>query len=408
MSAAAPAVTSPHHRPADRPAARDGIAAFVLAATAFALVTGETLPVGLLGQIAADLPAAPSVVGLSVALYAAVAAATAVPLTRLLARWDRRRVLVACAATFALGHLVTALAPTVAVLMAGRCVSAAAHGVYFAVAMPVATRLAAPHRQGRAGSRVAVGGASALVVGTPLVTLVGQAWGWRAAAATVVVASLALAGVLARTLPALPGDRGPGTDGRLAVTLRTAGLPTVLAVTLLAVAGHFAFFTYLAPYADRELGVRDAGLSLVLLCYGIASVAGSAAGGRLADAGPVASVRVAAAAFTVVPAALWLSSRAGATVPGAALLVLSGASFSLLAVLTALAVLRRVDGGRAETASALHSILFQVGILAGSALGSLCARFGAVDVIPLVTAGTGLVVLAVASLAGSAFRARAA
>ncbi|MGN9810062.1 MFS transporter [Micromonospora sp. BQ11] len=376
----------------------------VLAALAFAFVTGETLPVGLLGDMATGLDTSPGVVGLSVTVYAAIAALTAVPVTRLLARWPRRRVLVTGAGVFAAGHVLVAAAPTVGFLMAGRAVAAVAHGLFFAVAMPVAARLAAPEHRGRASGRIAVGGASALVVGTPLATLTGQALGWRAANVAVVVLASVLAVVLVRTLPSLPGaGEDPAAGGRLVPTLRFPGVGVVFAVTLLAVGGHFALFTYLAPYADEHLGVRGPAFSVVLFVFGVAAVAGSAIGGRLADARPVTSTRAATAVFMVVPAALWASGVADAPMLGAALLALSGASFSVLAVLTALAVLRRVDDAHAETGNALHSITFQVGILGGSALGSLCYRLGHLDLIPVVTAASGAVALLATLAVGRAF-----
>ncbi|MFI7577885.1 hypothetical protein [Micromonospora sp. NPDC049497] len=149
--------------------------------------------------------------------------------------------------------------------------------------------------------------------------------------------------------------------------------------------------------------MRGPAFSVVLFVFGVASVAGSAIGGRLADARPVASTRAATALFMVVPAALWASGVVGAPLLGAALLALSGASFSVLAVLTALAVLRRVDDAHAETGNALHSITFQVGILGGSAVGSLCYRLGQLDLIPVVTAVSGAVALLIALAVGRAF-----
>ena len=72
---------------------------------------------------------------------------------------------------------------------------------------------------------------------------------------------------------------------------------------------------------------------------------------------------------------------------------------------TALAILRRAGGPRAETAFALHGIVFQVGIMAGSAIGSLSHGAGQLAQIPWVTATAGLLVLAMLARAGRAFRA---
>ena len=173
-----PLSRGPAREPAERRSDRAEVAASVtLAAIAFIIVTGETTPVGLISDIARGVRTGESQVGLVISWYALIAGATAVPLTRLSARFDRRRVLLACAVVFAAGHVVTALATNIQVLLLGRALAALGHGVYFAVAMPAALRLARPEGKGRAGGRVAVGAASALVIGTPLSTLLGQTAG---------------------------------------------------------------------------------------------------------------------------------------------------------------------------------------------------------------------------------------
>ena len=384
----------------------EGATAIALGALAFVIVTGETTPVGLISDVARGVHATESQVGLAISWYALLAAATAVPLTRWSARFDRRRVLLGCAVTFGAGHLVAAAATDLGVLLAGRGLAALAHGVYFAVATPAAIRLARPAARGRAGGRVAVGGASALVLGTPLSTLLGQSAGWRAAMLVVAAVSLVLAVAVYRLLPPLPplhGDRARSASG-VAATLRSRALLVVYAVVLIVVTAHFALFTYVAPFAGEHLGVRGPAFSVLLLVYGTAAVLGSALGGRLADARPVTGVRVAAATFATALLGAWLAARLDVPVAGVPLLVLWGGSFSVVAVSSSLAVLRRAWGPRAETANAVYGIMFQVGILGGSALGSLLLTAGLLSTVPLISAAGGLVALALAALGGRAFR----
>ena len=393
--------------PTDRRSGRTEVAASVtLAAIAFIIVTGETTPIGLISDVARGVRTGESQVGLVISWYALIAGATAVPLTRLSSRFDRRRVLFVCAVVFAAGHVVTALATNIQVLLLGRGLAALGHGVYFAVAMPAALRLARPKAKGRAGGRVAVGAASALVVGTPLSTLLGQTVGWRTVMLVVAGLSLALAVAVARLLPPLPAlhlDQ-PRSAGGVLATLRSRELVGVFGVTLSIVIAHFALFTYVAPYADERLGVRGTALTVVLLAYGIAAVLGSALGGRLADRAPVAGVRVAAATFMTALVGLWLAAQLDSPVVAVPLLVLWGGAFSTLAVSTALAVLRRARGPQAETANALHGIVFQVGIVAGSALGSLCYAAGLLSAVPLTAAAGGLTALVLLAGIGRAFR----
>lgn len=386
---------------------RAGAAASVtLALMAFVIVTGETTPVGLISDVARGVRASESQVGLTISGYALIAAATAVPLTRLTSRFERRRVLLACAAAFGVGHLVAALATTIEVLLVGRGLAAIGHGVYFAVAAPAAVRLARPGAEGRAGGRVAVGAASALVLGTPLATLVGQAAGWRTAMLAVAALSLVLAVAVAWLLPPLPAqhlDR-PRSAGGVLATVRSPALAAVLGVTLAVVTAHFALFTYVAPYADQHLDLRGRAFTAVLVAYGTAAVLGSALGGRLADSAPVTAARVAAGVFGAALVGLWLTARLGVPAAGVPLLVLWGGAFSMVAVSASLAVLRRARGPAVETATALYGIAFQVGIVAGSALGAACFATGMLAVVPLAAAVGGLAALVLLAYAGRAFR----
>jgi predicted MFS family arabinose efflux permease len=179
---------------------------------------------------------------------------------------------------------------------------------------------------------------------------------------------------------------------------------TIMAITVVVVTVHFALFTYVAPFADERLGVRGPTFTVVLLVYGIAAVLGSAVAGRLADVAPVTGARVAAGTFVVALAGLWLATQANVPVVGVPLLVLWGGAFSMTAVSTALAVLRRANGPQAETATALHGITFQIGIVAGSALGSLALAAGLLAAVPLAAAAGGLAALVLLAFTGRAFR----
>lgn len=181
------------------------LATFALAALAFIVVTGETTPIGLISDIAAGVGGTESQVGLTVSWYALVAGGTAVPLTRWTARFDRRWVLAASTAAFSVGHVASAVAGNLATLAVGRGLAAVGHGLFFALAAPTAQRLARPATRGRAAGRVMVGGAVALVVGTPLATGLGQLAGWRVALLAVAVVSRRAPGRAAEPANALYG-----------------------------------------------------------------------------------------------------------------------------------------------------------------------------------------------------------
>ena len=382
------------------------VATLALAALAFIVVTGETTPIGLISDIAAGAGTTESRVGLTISWYALVAGGTAVPLTRWTARFDRRWVLAASTAAFSAGHVASAFAGNLTVLAAGRGLAAVGHGLFFALAAPTAQRLARPSTRGRAAGRVMVGGAAALVVGTPLATGLGQLAGWRAALLAIAAVSLLLAVAVLFLVPSLADEPGaPADHPRLAEVLRLPGLGAVLGVLVATVVGHFALFTYVAPFAAERLGLHGTALTVLLLVYGVCAVVGSNLGGRLSDTRPITSTRAASVVFVVALAGVWSAGLAAAPYAGVPMLLVWGGTFSVLVVATSLAVLRRAPGRAAEPANAVYGIVFQIGIVSGSALGSWCYAAGSVTAIPLVAMAAGAVALALVAAWGRAFRA---
>lgn len=97
----------------------------------------------------------------------------------LTARLPRKPLLLALVALFLLGNLVSALAGGYAVLLAGRLLTAVAHGSFFAVGVTVAAQLADKGREAQAIALMFAGLTLAMVVGVPLGSLLGNGLGWR-------------------------------------------------------------------------------------------------------------------------------------------------------------------------------------------------------------------------------------
>jgi predicted MFS family arabinose efflux permease len=164
----------------DRPTTGTSTAAIIaLATSAFVYVTAETLPVGLLPQIAEGLSVSEADVGLLLTSYAALVAVSTIPLTALTMHLPRHRLMAGLVAVFAVSQAAASLAPTFLTLTLARLICALAHGIFWSAIAPAAARLAPPGQAGRATSLVFVGNSLALVLGVPLGTALGQLAGWR-------------------------------------------------------------------------------------------------------------------------------------------------------------------------------------------------------------------------------------
>jgi len=255
----------------------------VLTLCAFAVATAEFVLVGVLGEVAADLAVSLPTAGALVTVYMIVVAVGGPVLTVLTRRLPRGWLLAAVMALALAAALLSAVAGSYAVLLGARVGSALAQALFMAVASEIAMAAVPPAKQTAAVAKVFGGFAVATVVGLPIGTLVGQAFGWHAA--FLFVAGLAAAG-LAGVLVVLRGVEGVGAVAprSLAATLAMlARRPVVLGllVTLLTFTAFTAVFTYVAPMLSDVTGLSPRWVSIALLIYGVGTLLGNALAGRV-------------------------------------------------------------------------------------------------------------------------------
>ncbi|MEV0716656.1 MFS transporter [Asanoa sp. NPDC050611] len=334
-----------------------------LSLAAFAYVTTELLPVGLLTVIAPDLDRSQSEVGLLVTGYAFVVVLASLPLAQLTRRIPRRRLLAVTFAVFTVATAVSALATGYWVLAGARLATAATQALFWTVVGPTVTGLFPPAVRGRIVARFAIGPSLAPVLGLPLTTWIGQQAGWRTA--FVVLAALGLvAGVVVTTLlPSFPPEDGGAARGTMPHRARFRAL---LVVTALGITGNFVGQTYVTPFLLDVSGFPDDVLSLLLLVTGVAGVVGTIVIGRFIDSRPVAALTV---PLGLVGGGMLLMYAFGTVQPVAvALLALFGLAFSAFAA-TIQGRTLQLAPGNTDLASAASGSAFNAGIASGSLLG---------------------------------------
>jgi predicted MFS family arabinose efflux permease len=348
----------------------------VLAAAAFVYVTAEMVPVGALPAIAADLRVGEAWVGMLLASYALVAAATTIPLVRLTARWPRRTTLLLTLVCLTASQLISALAPDFAVLAGGRMLCALTHGLMWSVIAPIGARLVPATHAGRATTAVYVGTSLALVAGNPLTAAMSQLWGWRVAVVLVTVAAAAVTVAARAVLPrmAMPGDETPAVR-RSVRPHRNGRLITLTALTMIGVTGHFISYTFIVVIIRDVVGVHGPKLAWLLAMFGVAGLASMAAMARSLDRRPHASVvgclAALATAFAVLTSlAVVRDSGVLALVIGVGAIVLWGAASTALPPMLQAAAMR-TEPDDPDGASGVYVAGFQVGIMAGSLAGGL-------------------------------------
>jgi predicted MFS family arabinose efflux permease len=361
-SAASPAgPTAPGGAPAPRPV-RLPFVVYVLAVGTFLMLTTEFVVAGLLPEIAGDLRVSVAQAGLLITVFAVgmiVGSPTMALLTR---RMPRRVTLVLALAVFAAGHVVVAVGSSFPLLLTARFGTAWATGAFWSVASVVATRAAGPAASARALGLVGAGGMLANVVGVPLGAFAGQLSGWRGPFWALAALALAAVPLIARHVPREDDQQSVSVRSELGA-MRSGRLWLVLAACAATTGGVLSAYSYISPLLTDRAGIATGWVPLVLVGFGVGSLIGTVAGGRLGDARPHATTTAVAASTTVVLLAICLLSAD--PVPTVLLVTLLGLlGLSANPVLSSLAV--RFAGVAPTLGVAMSVSAYNLGTAVGS------------------------------------------
>ncbi|MFJ4844534.1 MULTISPECIES: MFS transporter [unclassified Streptomyces] len=258
------------------------LALLALAIGAFGIGTTEFVIMGLLPQVSHDFGVSIPTGGLLVTGYALGVMFGAPLMTVLGTKVPRKRMLMLLMGLFIAGNLLSALAPSFAVMLIGRVIASLAHGAFFGIGSVVAADLVAPDKKAGAIAMMFTGLTVANVIGVPLGTLVGQSAGWRVTFGIVAaIGVLGLAGV-ARLVPDVPKPEGVQLRHELAA-FKNAQVLLAMAMTVLGFGGVFAAVTYIAPMMTHVAGFSDGSVTWLLVLFGLGMVGGNLVGGKYAD-----------------------------------------------------------------------------------------------------------------------------
>lgn len=253
-----------------------------LALGGFCIGTTEFAAMGLLPDIARDLGVTIPGAGWSITAYALGVVVGAPVLTVLAARWDRKTLLLALMTFYTLANVLSAFAPALGWLVAGRFLAGLPHGAFFGVGAVLGAHVAGPGKRGQAVALMMAGLSIANIVGVPLTTWVGQLLGWRLSYVGVGLLGLTTLAALAGLAPKLP-MHGEASVRKELSALKNGPLWLVFTAGAVGFGGMFAVYSYVAPLLTETAGVPSAGVPLVLSLFGLGMTLGNLAGGRMAD-----------------------------------------------------------------------------------------------------------------------------
>jgi predicted MFS family arabinose efflux permease len=355
-----------------------------LALAIFVSVTTEFLPTGLLPEMAHEYRVSLSQVGLLVTIFAATVVIATTPLSILTRGYSRKGLVVVVLLIISIGAVGAAIAPTYGFLVVARIVGGLAHGLFWAVVGGYAAHLVPKHQLGRAVAITASGATAAFVLGVPVGTAVGHALGWRLAFAFMAGLILILTVLVVRFLPAVD-HRVRLATGEIPLPLRKdrsiSSVAVLCIVILLLLTSQNIFYTYIAPWLISIGGFGAGGVPGLLLLYGGAGGVGLVLAGVVADRFPRGGFVVAFAIVSVAVFVLWLFGDRQPVVIGA--IVVWGVAFGGGPAIIQTRMLHVASARMRETAVALQTTAFNVGIGGGALVGGLLLDQLGLRILPL-------------------------
>ncbi len=269
----------------------------------FAIGCGVMVVAGSLNSLIGSLQVSVALGGQLISIAAVVMCFGAPLLAALVGGWDRRRLLTLSLVWYAVGHALCALAPNYAALLPLRALSVLAAAVFTPQAAAAINSVAPPEERGRAIIFIFLGWSVASVIGMPVHSFIGEAFGWRYAFAVVAVLASGAAWWVWRAMP--EGVKPPAmklADWREVFTHPV--LMAMIAVTALSGASQFTLFAYFAPYYRQVLGADAAQTSGLFFWFGAFGLLGNLLLSRYIDR--VGAPRVIALALSAMALSMLL------------------------------------------------------------------------------------------------------
>ncbi|MBZ5962903.1 MFS transporter [Leuconostoc gasicomitatum] len=269
---------------------KNSLLIFVLALGVFGLLNTEMGVIGILPLIATNLHISISTAGLLVSLFALAVAISGPIMPLLLSKFDRKKVLALSLLIFVISNVLSAFSTNFGLLLIARIIPAIFHPVYISIALTVAANSVEQAEVPKATSKVIMGTSAGMVLGVPLATYIGNLTGSFQTVMLffAIVNVIALIAVLV-VVPSMPMTEKQSYGHQLSVLKEKNTWLSLIAVIFIGSA-MFAVYSYFSVFLENVSHVTGTTLTIMLIIFGLASIAGNIIAGRLLSSSPIKTV----------------------------------------------------------------------------------------------------------------------
>lgn len=353
---------------------------------AFIFNTSEFMPIGLLTSIATAFSISESQAGIMITAYSWAVMILSVPLMIAVSKVSFKPMLLVTLVVFAIGQILSGIAPIFLILIIARLIVASAHAIFWSVASVIAVKLVNEQHRDFAMSMIVTGTSIAMIFGLPLGRIVGLYLGWRMTFILVGIIALALFAVQSVVFPALDKPE-PFKVNQLPLLFKNKSLVSIFVVSFLFATAYYTAYSYIEPFMSSIANLSDTWITLSLSMFGVAGILGSVLFSKFYSKNRVGFLRLMTLNIAIV------------------LFLLKPSTFSLISLLcvcaywgltaTAFNVAAQSEiilhaGSAGSVAMAFFSGIFNLGIGTGSFIGGKVVDLINLGSIGYIGAGIGL------------------
>ncbi|MBJ6118923.1 MFS transporter [Pontibacter sp. BT310] len=342
----------------------------LMSSVTFVGILSELMPSGVLPQMMADLNISEVQGGNLVGYYAIASAVFAIPLVSLTMQFNRKILLLVLLVGFAVSNIAAALLLNYTVIIFLRIIGGICAGVMWPMIAAYGMRLVHEDYHGKAIAVIMAGNTLGISLGMPLMTFIGNEFGWRAGFIALGVVILAIALISLFVLPPTPGEKLTQSSSPFAL-LKIPAVLIVLLLTLLGVGAHYGVYVYITSLVNEiEL---TGGTESALLLFGAGSLVSVLLAIKYTDV-YLRLLTIAMFALLIISMAIFLLFGRITGIAHFAFF-LWGLSFGPLVTLFQAAISKQVESAK-DVATSVQSSAFNLSImLATSGAGLLLGAY---------------------------------
>lgn len=338
----------------------------LFAIAAFVVNTTEFIPVALLSDIGTSFDLPVSKVGIMITVYAWVVSLMSLPFMLILAKMERRKLLLIVFSVFVVGHILSVISWNFEILLLSRTIIALAHAVFWSITASLVVRVAPKGKEQQALAWLTLGTAMAMILGLPLGRIIGQFLGWRTTFGLIAVLGIILMILTYRLLPHLR-SKNVGSLQSVPLILKRPLILGIFALTITAIAAHFTAYSYVEPFMIQIGHMTNNLATIILLVFGVSGIVASWLFGRFHPKYP--NIFMLTSLVILIASLALLLPLSHSHIAMFILVFFWGIAISCLGLCMILRVLQYAPDAT-DIATAMYSGMFNVGIGGGALLGS--------------------------------------